>query len=154
MPVFLHQNVLNEEVAKHALRHFSHPDISTRAYEDSRHVTISKPINNHFIRKSSKVNETGHLPNLKIKQVVKDIFESSVVGGKERHEKMRNVLGKDPEISESLIHENTRVGALFASKAFVQLVINPIVGVATEKIGYQVPFLSGTVILLLSSFSK
>ena len=76
------------------------------------------------------------------------------MGGKERHEKMRNVLGKDPEISESLIHENTRVGALFASKAFVQLVINPVVGVATEKIGYQVPFLSGTVILFLSSFSK
>ena len=144
MPVFLHQNVLNQEVATQEISHLSHTDISTPAYEDSRHVTLSNPTN----------NETGRLPNLKIKQVVKDIFESSIVGGKQRHEKMRNVLGKDPEISESLIHENTRVGALFASKAFVQLVINPIVGVATEKIGYQVPFLSGTVILLLSSFSK
>ena len=85
---------------------------------------------------------------------MKDIFESSVVGGKERHEKVRQALGKDPDISESLIHENARVGALFASKAFVQLIVNHIVGIATQKIGYQIPFLAGTCILLISSISK
>ena len=125
MPVFLHQNELHE------------------ATEKMEHLRISL-----------SSNKSALLPRMEIKQVVKDIFESSIVGGKARHEKMKNFLGKDPAISESLIHENTRVGSLFASKAFVQLIVNPIVGIATEEVGYQIPFLFGTVILFLSSLGR
>ena len=56
------------------------------------------------------------------------------------------------EKSEGLmVSENSRIGALFASKAFVQLIFNPLVGKATITFGYDIPFLIGTSILLLSS---
>ena len=58
------------------------------------------------------------------------------------------------EHSELMVSENTRVGALFASKAFVQLLINPLVGKATGIFGYELPFLIGTVFLFISSISK
>jgi DHA1 family solute carrier family 18 vesicular amine transporter 1/2 len=51
------------------------------------------------------------------------------------------------------IHENGRVGALFASKAFVQLIINPIVGTVTETRGYTTPLVCGTATLFLSALS-
>ena len=56
------------------------------------------------------------------------------------------------EKSEGLmVSENSRIGALFASKAFVQLIFNPLVGKATITFGYDIPFLIGTSILLVSS---
>jgi hypothetical protein len=56
--------------------------------------------------------------------------------------------------NQDMIKENGRVGTLFASKAFVQLVANPLVGYATTKRGYHLPFIFGTSVLLLSSLSK
>ena len=53
-----------------------------------------------------------------------------------------------------MIQENGRVGALFASKAFVQLIVNPLVGKATNNWGYEIPFMIGTCILLVSALSK
>ena len=53
-----------------------------------------------------------------------------------------------------MIQENGRVGALFASKAFVQLIVNPLVGKATNNWGYEIPFMFGTCILLVSALSK
>jgi hypothetical protein len=50
--------------------------------------------------------------------------------------------------------ENGRVGFLFSSKAFVQLIANPAVGYATQKLGYHLPFISGSATLLLSAISK
>ena len=54
----------------------------------------------------------------------------------------------------TMIQENGRVGALFASKAFVQLIVNPMVGKATNNWGYEIPFMIGTCILLVSALSK
>ena len=54
----------------------------------------------------------------------------------------------------TMIQENGRVGALFASKAFVQLIVNPFVGKATNNWGYEIPFMIGTCILLVSAISK
>ena len=54
----------------------------------------------------------------------------------------------------TMIQENGRVGALFASKAFVQLIVNPMVGKATNNWGYEIPFMIGTCILLVSAISK
>ena len=152
MPVFLHQNVLEQNMKSH--KHVSRKHLKPTAKPAFTNFKNYSSQNDATYKDSKTANETGPLRKMKIDQVVKDIFESSVVGGKERHEKVRQALGKDPDISESLIHENARVGALFASKAFVQLIVNPIVGIATQKIGYQIPFLAGTCILLISSISK
>ena len=57
-------------------------------------------------------------------------------------------------IPEDIIEENGKVGALFASKALVQLLINPCVGSITNYYGYSVPFIFGTIVLFISSMSK
>ena len=157
MPVFLHQNEFIEElkynetyVTNAAVLHTSSltEDNFTNVLETKVKDAASR------VKETYKTKKKGRLPKIKFKQVFKDIFESSVVGGKERHERMMRKLGKDPGLSESLIHENSRVGALFASKAFVQLAVNPIVGMATQRLGYQIPFLLGTVILFVSASGK
>ncbi|XP_077629226.1 chromaffin granule amine transporter isoform X5 [Crocuta crocuta] len=55
--------------------------------------------------------------------------------------------------TEFLEEENIRVGVLFASKALMQLLINPFVGPLTNRIGYHIPMFAGFVILFLSTVS-
>uniref|UniRef100_A0A8C0XMT1 Chromaffin granule amine transporter n=1 Tax=Castor canadensis TaxID=51338 RepID=A0A8C0XMT1_CASCN len=55
---------------------------------------------------------------------------------------------------ELLEEENIRVGVLFASKALMQLLVNPFVGPLTNRIGYHIPMFAGFVILFLSTVSK
>ncbi|XP_041327616.1 chromaffin granule amine transporter [Pyrgilauda ruficollis] len=55
------------------------------------------------------------------------------------------------EGGEFLAQENTRVGLLFASKALVQLLVNPWVGVLTNRIGYHIPMFLGFTIMFLST---
>ncbi|XP_074918872.1 chromaffin granule amine transporter isoform X4 [Chelonoidis abingdonii] len=50
-----------------------------------------------------------------------------------------------------LMEENVRVGLLFASKALMQLVINPFVGPLTNRIGYHIPMFAGFIIMFLST---
>lgn len=52
---------------------------------------------------------------------------------------------------EFLEEENTRVGVLFASKALMQLLVNPFVGPLTNRIGYHIPMFAGFVIMFLST---
>nr|XP_033805378.1 LOW QUALITY PROTEIN: chromaffin granule amine transporter [Geotrypetes seraphini] len=52
---------------------------------------------------------------------------------------------------EFLTDENVRVGLLFASKALVQLLVNPFVGPLTNRIGYHIPMFAGFVIMFLST---
>ncbi|NXH98416.1 VMAT1 protein, partial [Pachycephala philippinensis] len=52
---------------------------------------------------------------------------------------------------EFLAQENTRVGLLFASKALVQLLVNPWVGLLTNRIGYHIPMFIGFTIMFLST---
>ncbi|KAL0277368.1 UNVERIFIED_CONTAM: hypothetical protein PYX00_004685 [Menopon gallinae] len=47
--------------------------------------------------------------------------------------------------------ENGRLGLLLSSKAIVQLLLNPVVGLVTAKIGYHLPLLFGTLILFASA---
>ncbi|XP_062476966.1 chromaffin granule amine transporter isoform X2 [Pezoporus occidentalis] len=58
-----------------------------------------------------------------------------------------------PEGEEFLAKENTRVGLLFASKALVQLMVNPAVGLLTNRIGYHIPMFIGFVTMFLSTVS-
>ncbi|NWI02944.1 VMAT1 protein, partial [Tichodroma muraria] len=55
------------------------------------------------------------------------------------------------EGGEFLAQENTRVGLLFASKALVQLLVNPWVGLLTNRIGYHIPMFLGFTIMFLST---
>ncbi|XP_054252563.1 chromaffin granule amine transporter, partial [Indicator indicator] len=55
------------------------------------------------------------------------------------------------EGEEFLAEENVRVGLLFASKALVQLVVNPAVGHLTNRIGYHIPMFVGFTIMFLST---
>ncbi|KAK1787028.1 hypothetical protein P4O66_017405, partial [Electrophorus voltai] len=50
-----------------------------------------------------------------------------------------------------LEEENVRVGLLFASKALVQLLVNPFVGPLTNRIGYHIPMFVGFVIMFVST---
>lgn len=52
---------------------------------------------------------------------------------------------------KDLVEETVAVGMMFASKAFVQLLANPIVGPLTHKIGYSIPMFTGFVIMFLST---
>ncbi|XP_038016112.1 chromaffin granule amine transporter [Motacilla alba alba] len=56
-----------------------------------------------------------------------------------------------PQGGEFLAQENTRVGLLFASKALVQLLVNPWVGLLTNRIGYHIPMFLGFTIMFLST---
>ncbi|NWH58502.1 VMAT1 protein, partial [Geococcyx californianus] len=55
------------------------------------------------------------------------------------------------EGEEFLAKENIRVGLLFASKALVQLVVNPFVGLLTNRIGYHIPMFIGFIIMFVST---
>ncbi|XP_011497949.1 PREDICTED: synaptic vesicular amine transporter [Ceratosolen solmsi marchali] len=55
------------------------------------------------------------------------------------------------ERHRELIEETVAVGMMFASKAFVQLLANPIVGPLTHKIGYSIPMFTGFIIMFLST---
>ncbi|XP_043788912.1 synaptic vesicular amine transporter isoform X1 [Apis laboriosa] len=50
-----------------------------------------------------------------------------------------------------LLQETVAVGIMFASKAFVQLLANPIVGPLTHKIGYSIPMFTGFIIMFIST---
>ncbi|XP_068128415.1 chromaffin granule amine transporter-like [Hyperolius riggenbachi] len=50
-----------------------------------------------------------------------------------------------------LKNENVQVGLLFASKAILQLLVNPMVGALTNRVGYDMPMFCGFVILFLST---
>ncbi|XP_047114000.1 synaptic vesicular amine transporter [Schistocerca piceifrons] len=52
---------------------------------------------------------------------------------------------------KDLIEETVAVGMMFASKAFVQLLANPIVGPLTHKIGYSIPMFTGFIIMFIST---
>ncbi|XP_043465035.1 synaptic vesicular amine transporter isoform X2 [Leptopilina heterotoma] len=55
------------------------------------------------------------------------------------------------ERHRELVEETVAVGIMFASKAFVQLLANPIVGPLTHKIGYDIPMFTGFIIMFLST---
>ncbi|XP_021334159.2 chromaffin granule amine transporter isoform X2 [Danio rerio] len=55
------------------------------------------------------------------------------------------------EDSDFLEGENVKVGLLFASKAMVQLLVNPFVGPLTNRIGYHIPMFAGFVIMFVST---
>uniref|UniRef100_F6WRN1 Solute carrier family 18 member A2 n=1 Tax=Equus caballus TaxID=9796 RepID=F6WRN1_HORSE len=56
-----------------------------------------------------------------------------------------------PSEDKDLLNENVQVGLLFASKATVQLLTNPFVGLLTNRIGYPIPMFAGFCIMFIST---
>ncbi|XP_070608741.1 synaptic vesicular amine transporter isoform X2 [Erythrolamprus reginae] len=56
-----------------------------------------------------------------------------------------------PKKDKELVNENVEVGLLFASKATVQFLTNPLIGPMTNRIGYQVPMFAGFCIMFIST---
>ncbi|KAG7200685.1 hypothetical protein KM043_001238 [Ampulex compressa] len=50
-----------------------------------------------------------------------------------------------------LLEETVAVGMMFASKAFVQLLANPVIGPLTHRIGYSIPMFTGFIIMFIST---
>ncbi|XP_065104039.1 chromaffin granule amine transporter [Paramisgurnus dabryanus] len=71
----------------------------------------------------------------------------SPYGGSESY----NISSGCKEDSQFLEDENVRVGLMFASKAVVQLIVNPFVGPLTNRIGYHIPMFAGFVIMFVST---
>ncbi|KAM9701066.1 chromaffin granule amine transporter [Dama dama] len=55
------------------------------------------------------------------------------------------------QATEFLKEENIWIGVLFASKALMQLLVNPFTGPLTKKIGYHIPMFAGFVIMFIST---
>lgn len=55
---------------------------------------------------------------------------------------------------EALENDNGPLGALLASKAFVQLAFTPLVGYLISVLGCNIPLLIGSCNMLLASISK
>ncbi|XP_055332602.1 synaptic vesicular amine transporter-like [Paramacrobiotus metropolitanus] len=59
---------------------------------------------------------------------------------------------EDAELQhEELVEVNVRVGVMFASKAIMQLIANPFVGLLTNRIGYSIPMFTGFVVMFVST---
>ncbi|XP_003479366.1 synaptic vesicular amine transporter [Cavia porcellus] len=56
-----------------------------------------------------------------------------------------------PREEKDLLNENVQVGLLFASKATVQLLTNPFIGLLTNRIGYPIPMFAGFCIMFIST---
>ncbi|XP_031246718.1 synaptic vesicular amine transporter isoform X2 [Mastomys coucha] len=56
-----------------------------------------------------------------------------------------------PSEDKDLLNENVQVGLLFASKATVQLITNPFIGLLTNRIGYPIPMFAGFCIMFIST---
>ncbi|KFO28962.1 Synaptic vesicular amine transporter [Fukomys damarensis] len=56
-----------------------------------------------------------------------------------------------PREDKDLLNENVQVGLLFASKATVQLLTNPFIGLLTNRIGYPIPMFAGFCIMFIST---
>merc|ERR1719495_2077880 len=60
-------------------------------------------------------------------------------------------LSAEQKKHKELLEENVENGFLFASKAAVQLVVNPFVGRLTHRIGYSIPMFCGFIIMFAST---
>ncbi|KAL7064821.1 hypothetical protein AAHC03_05749 [Spirometra sp. Aus1] len=97
-----------------------------------------------------------------------DFLDPHVASRRERREVARllqrfQTLAQDCNLNATAIaiemreshmdRENFLVGMLFASKSIVQLIVNPMVGPLTNKIGYSIPMFTGFLIMFASTFT-
>lgn len=64
-----------------------------------------------------------------------------------------STLAEREQRHKELVGETVEIGIMFASKAFVQLLVNPVVGILTHRIGYSIPMFCGFIIMFVSTIS-
>ena len=70
------------------------------------------------------------------------------------YEELQDNMSKNNRTHEKKISgESLEVGILLASKAVVQLLVNPFIGYLTDRIGYKIPMLSGFSIMFISTLA-
>ncbi|XP_069820157.1 chromaffin granule amine transporter isoform X2 [Dendropsophus ebraccatus] len=82
---------------------------------------------------------------------------TTIISGHSNPEEIAKQINEAPQNSTCnvetgvLQEENVQVGLLFASKAILQLLVNPVVGLITNRVGYDIPMFCGFIILFLST---
>ncbi|XP_040270792.1 chromaffin granule amine transporter-like [Bufo bufo] len=76
--------------------------------------------------------------------------QSNYEGVNNKRQEAPNNSSCDKETS-ILHHENIQVGLLISTKAIVQLIVNPIVGLITNRVGFDKPLFAGFIILFFST---
>uniref|UniRef100_A0A8C5PWU6 Solute carrier family 18 member A1 n=1 Tax=Leptobrachium leishanense TaxID=445787 RepID=A0A8C5PWU6_9ANUR len=134
---------------------------------DNMLFTVVVPIIPTFLYETEYKRENTSLPELQtsspamnsISKPIFSLFDNSTfsTGGLPHNEEIRNETqrtqkdGRCYDGKSFLQEENVRVGLLFASKAIIQLLINPFVGLITNRIGYDPPMFCGFIIMFLST---
>ncbi|XP_063787903.1 chromaffin granule amine transporter [Pseudophryne corroboree] len=97
-------------------------------------------------------------PNISAFLTIHSFYDNSTISSGESHLQSPRVKTQGPIKNNScnketsvLQDENVQVGLLFASKAILQLMVNPLVGLITNRVGYDLPMFCGFVILFLST---
>nr|DBA30195.1 TPA: hypothetical protein GDO54_006208 [Pyxicephalus adspersus] len=94
--------------------------------------------------------------------LIHSFYDNTTVSSTEHshHTQLQGNNGKTQEFPKNgtcgreksvLQDENVQVGLLFASKAILQLLVNPLVGLLTNRVGYDMPMFCGFIILFLST---
>lgn len=88
--------------------------------------------------------------------IIPDFLFSNEIRSKENSTLLNGLESLSPlqRKYESLDNENGVLGALLASKAFVQLLFTPLIGYAVTKVGCFLPMLLGSCNVLLASLRE
>ncbi|XP_046828811.1 synaptic vesicular amine transporter isoform X1 [Vespa crabro] len=90
-------------------------------------------------------NNNSPLEFLSITTMSQELAESTTINSTTIEQKEKEQRHKE------LLEETVAVGMMFASKAFVQLLANPVVGPLTHRIGYSIPMFTGFIIMFIST---
>ncbi|XP_035740683.1 synaptic vesicular amine transporter-like [Vespa mandarinia] len=94
---------------------------------------------------SNNNNNNSPLEFLSITTMSQELAESTTINSTTIEQKEKEQRHKE------LLEETVAVGMMFASKAFVQLLANPVVGPLTHRIGYSIPMFTGFIIMFIST---
>ncbi|MCL4136148.1 UNVERIFIED_CONTAM: hypothetical protein GTU68_020336 [Idotea baltica] len=80
-------------------------------------------------------------------------WDTHFEGGNAVKSQEEDTLFKTKMVNQVIVYEgeDTAIGLLFASKALIQLMVNPISGTLIDKIGYDIPLTIGLIIMFLST---
>lgn len=139
---------------------------------DNMLFTVVVPIIPSFLYEKEHVNGNTSIVQLTSSQsatnssfeYIYSLFDnSSISSGDPEHHRNPHSQGTNDKIQgppknetctrekSVLEDENVQVGLLFASKAILQLLVNPLVGLITNRVGYDTPLFCGFVIMFLST---
>uniref|UniRef100_A0A7N6AAZ5 Major facilitator superfamily (MFS) profile domain-containing protein n=1 Tax=Anabas testudineus TaxID=64144 RepID=A0A7N6AAZ5_ANATE len=144
------QTAQTAQPSLHPLPSFSAPVWGTQVQQRPQ---LSSPTPSLLI--SLFNNETFSLQEVQTELIprTEPTDETSVTTDLQMNETTEVISSSDSCLQDSVFleQENVRVGLLFASKALVQLLVNPFVGPLTNRIGYHIPMFAGFIIMFVST---